>query len=108
MATIKSKFSVGQPVAVIKSGKAGVVTAIVSTKDGVFADVQTNSAKKPWRHAESALITQAEAGKAAAAKAKAVKAKPVAVAKPAAKKAAKPVAVAKPAPKKSAPAKKSK
>lgn len=92
MATIKSKFSVGQQVAVIKSGKAGVVTAIVATKDGVFADVQTNSAKKPWRHAESALITQAEASKAAAAKAKAaskaVKAKPVAVAKPVTKKAA--------------------
>lgn len=85
MASIKSKFSIGQAVSVAKSGKAGTVTSIVINKDGVSVDVQVGNAKRPWRYAESALQTQAEAAKAAKAKAKPAVAK--APAKPAEKKA---------------------
>lgn len=99
MASIKSKFAIGQAVSVVKSGKAGTVSSIVVNKDGVSVDVQIGSAKRPWRYTESALVTQVEADKAAKAKAKPAVVK--APAKPAAKKA--PAKAAK-----KAPAKKSK
>ena len=92
MATVKSKYSIGQSVSVIKSGKTGTVVAIIGTKEGTSLDIQVGSAKRPWRYAESALQTTAAAEKAAAAKAKAAAKKP---AKPA--KAAAPAKAAKPA-----------
>ena len=108
MATIKNKFSLGQSVSVIKSGKAGVVESIVIDKNGLSVDVRIGNAKRPWRYPQSALQSQAEADKAAKAKAKAAKPAPApkakatpvpAPAKPAPKaKAVKPAApVAKPA-----------
>lgn len=108
MPSIKSKFSLNQQVSVIKSGKTGSVTAIVSDAKGVHADVQMPSAKRPWRYAESELQTVAEAAKAAKAKAKAAKpviVKAVKAATPVAPKAAKPDKVVKAAPAKAKKAK---
>lgn len=73
MASIKVKFSVGQKVQVIKSGKAGEVVALVVDQKGTHADVQVGTSKRPWRYAETDLQTQAEAEKAAKAKLKAAK-----------------------------------
>ncbi len=104
MAIIKSKFSVGQKVNAIKSGKTGDVTAIVVTATGVTIDVQFGTSKRPWRCAEADLQTQADADKAAKAKLKAAKPVVVKPSKPAAVKASKPAA--KKAPKKAKVAKK--
>jgi len=99
MASIKVKFSVGQKVQVIKSGKAGEVVAVVVDRKGVSADVQVGTSKRPWRYAEADLQTQVEAEKAAKAKLKAAKTVKARIVKPA------PAPVATPAPKSKAASK---
>ncbi len=63
MANVKSKFSLDQVVSVKKSGKVGLVQAIVFTRHGVFVDVLVGSSKRSWRYSEEDLQTQAEAEK---------------------------------------------
>lgn len=65
MANVKSKFSLDQVVSVKKSGKVGLVQAIVFTRHEVFVDVLVGSSKRPWRYFEEELQTQAEAEKLA-------------------------------------------
>lgn len=65
MANVKSKFSLDQVVSVKKSGKVGIVDALVFNRDGMFVDVLVGSSKRPWRYSEADLQTQAEAEKRA-------------------------------------------
>ena len=73
MATIKSKFAVGQEVVAVKSGKSCKVVGLYASASGVSVDAMAASSKRSWRFKESELMTVAEAAKAAKAKAKAAK-----------------------------------
>ena len=63
MASIKSKFSIGQELVARKSGKTCTVVGIYADKTGVSVDAQAATSNRAWRFRETELMTTGEAAK---------------------------------------------